>query len=244
MNQKNLLILISIIIVSLAAGVNYALSETVEECISACNEKYKPIDPVKEVLFPDNLTFEETTSAGTGDYYGTAAVLFPTKWEGKIKSVVLNNELAIKGTSYKGRPVFRFKKKGNEYIRPLKFIIETSEGIFVYTMGSLSDNAPVSYKYSTRYTSYGVRNGGRQAWRIPKKGPEFGKAIKVVFSNGHTVYVKNTSKNYRENDGFVFKPGIGPNGEGEDNTGTAHGGVYLHAPYGNPSKQVTFYYGD
>ncbi len=38
----------------------------------------------------------------------------------------------------------------------------------------------------------------------------------------------NTSKNYRESDGFVFKPGIGPNGEGSDNTGTAHGGVYLH----------------
>lgn len=90
------------------------------------------------------------------------------------------------------------------------------------------------------YTSYGTRNGGRQAWRIPKKGPEFGARIKVVFSDGHTVYVNNTSKNYRESDGFVFKPGIGPNGEGQADTGTSHGGVYLHAPYGNRSKQVTF----
>lgn len=91
------------------------------------------------------------------------------------------------------------------------------------------------------WTSYGTRNGGREAWRIPKKGPEFGRSIKVVFSDGHIVYVNDTSHNYRESDGFVFKPGIGPNGEGVNDTGTAHGGVYLHAPYGNRSKQVTFY---
>jgi hypothetical protein len=102
--------------------------------------------------------------------------------------------------------------------------------------------AKTEYSQKATFTSYGTRNGGRQAWRIPGKGPSFGKQIKVVFSNGHTVYVKNTSKNYRESDGFVFKPGIGPNGHGDSNTGTAHGGVYLHAPYGNRSKQVTFHF--
>lgn len=91
---------------------------------------------------------------------------------------------------------------------------------------------------SKDYASYGTRNGGREAWRIPRKGPEFGSKVKVVFSNGHTVFVPNTSRNYRASDGFVFKPGIGPNGEGSENTGTAHGGVYLHAPYGNHSKMV------
>jgi hypothetical protein len=91
---------------------------------------------------------------------------------------------------------------------------------------------------SKDYMSYGTRNGGRQAWRIPQKGPEFGSRVKVVFSNGHTVMVPNTSRNYRESDGFVFKPGIGPNGEGSDDTGTAHGGIYLHAPYGNRSQMV------
>lgn len=91
---------------------------------------------------------------------------------------------------------------------------------------------------SKDYSSYGTRNGGRQAWRIPQKGPEFGSRVKVVFSNGHTVMVPNTSRNYRESDGFVFKPGIGPNGEGDDDTGTAHGGVYLHAPYGNHSQMA------
>lgn len=98
------------------------------------------------------------------------------------------------------------------------------------------------YSHKATYTSYGVRNGGRQAWRIPRKGPEFGRKIKIVFSDGHTVTVNNTSRNYRESDGFVFKPGLGPNGEGEENTGTAHGGVYLHAPYNNRSKQATIHY--
>ena len=98
------------------------------------------------------------------------------------------------------------------------------------------------YTKQSTYSSYGVRNGGRRAWRIPAKGPSFGNKIKVVFSDGHTVIVNNTSKNYREGDGFVFKPGIGPNGEGVHDTGTAHGGVYLHAPYGNRSTRVTFHY--
>ncbi|MBB5349380.1 hypothetical protein JWG42_12875 [Desulfoprunum benzoelyticum] len=98
------------------------------------------------------------------------------------------------------------------------------------------------YTRKSTYTSYGVRNGGRQAWRIPKKGPDYGKKIKFVFSNGYTVIVTNTSRNYRQSNGFVFKPGIGPYGEGENNTWTAHGGIYLHAPYGNASKQVTLHH--
>lgn len=106
----------------------------------------------------------------------------------------------------------------------------------------VAENAQPEYDQQETYSSYGTRNGGRQAWRIPKKGPAFGKKIKVVFSNGHTVYVNNTSRNYRESDGFVFKPGIGPNGEGVHDTGTAHGGVYLHAPYGNRSRQATFHF--
>jgi len=104
--------------------------------------------------------------------------------------------------------------------------------------GGSSQPTTSSGACSKDYMSYGTRNGGRQAWRIPQKGPEFGSRVKVVFSNGHTVMVPNTSRNYRESDGFVFKPGIGPNGEGADNTGTAHGGVYLHAPYGNRSQMV------
>jgi len=100
----------------------------------------------------------------------------------------------------------------------------------------------IAYKYKKTYTSYGERNGGRKAWRIPEQGPYFGPNIKVVFADGHIVYVKDQYHNYREKDGFVFKPGLGPNGEGEANTGTAHHGVYLQAPYGNKSNIVTFFY--
>jgi len=113
----------------------------------------------------------------------------------------------------------------------------------------------LEYNSKESYNSYGVRNG-RQAWRINKKGPAFGPGpIKFVFSSGREYTVPNTSKNCRgdnpatcdipsdkNKDGFVYKPGIGPNGEGDKDTGTDHGGVYLHAPWKDSSTSVTVYY--
>jgi len=111
----------------------------------------------------------------------------------------------------------------------------------------------LEYNSKESYNSYGVRNG-RQAWRINKKGTSFGPGpIKFVFSSGKEFTVANTSKNCRDQAscsrnssapmyGFVYKPGIGPNGEGDSDTGTSHGGVYLHAPWKDSSTSVTVYY--
>lgn len=122
------------------------------------------------------------------------------------------------------------------------------------SQGKEETSEDLDYAKKKTYTSYGTRNGGRQAWRIPEKGPDFGNKVKVVFSDGKTFTVNDTSKNCRDREdtcnrdssspmyGFVFKPGIGQNGDGDDNTGTSHGGVYLHAPYGSTAKQVTFYF--
>ena len=111
----------------------------------------------------------------------------------------------------------------------------------------------LEYNSKESYNSYGVRNG-RQAWRINKKGTAFGPGpIKFVFSSGKEFTVANTSKNCRDQAscsrnssapmyGFVYKPGIGPNGEGDSDTGTSHGGVYLHAPWKDSSTSVTVYY--
>ena len=102
-----------------------------------------------------------------------------------------------------------------------------------------------TYAHSDTFQSYGVRNGGRQAWRIPNSGPHFGKSCKVTFSDGTSVVVPDTSKNFRiqsgDKRGFVFKPGM-DNGfsDKERDTSTSHHGVYLHAPYGNSSKSVKF----
>lgn len=113
----------------------------------------------------------------------------------------------------------------------------------------------LDWKNKATFTSYGKRNGDRYAWRIAGKGPSFGEPIKLVFSSGKTYIVKDTDKNCRgdnpdtcdipsnqNKDGFVFKPGIGPNGEGDTNTGTSHAGVYLQGPYGDSSTSVTIYY--
>ena len=121
---------------------------------------------------------------------------------------------------------------------------------YTATSGSSTPSNPstptTGYKYKKTYTSYGERNGGRKAWRIPEQGPDFGPNMKIVFANGQTFIIKDPYHNYRESSGdrkgFVFKPGLGPNGEGDADTGTSHHGVYLHAPYGNKSNTVTFYY--
>ena len=141
-----------------------------------------------------------------------------------------------------------------ENTTPAKINTDVDDGTGEVTPGIEEASEDLDWKNKATYTSYGVRNGGRQAWRISGKGPSFGPAIKFVFASGKTFTVTDTSKNCRDNQetcnrssssdmyGFVFKPGIGPNGEGDDNTGTSHGGIYLHAPYGDSSKTVTLYY--
>jgi len=213
---------------------------SLDECLQECAAAFPAKPPAANAVFPHEITFERDSDQG----HGNAAVLFRTLQAGSVTYVSVNGEVARLGIPYKGCPVFIMGKPGGQYSRPLKFVVKTSDGkTYVATSGTAAPTTPTAgLDESSTYTSYGVRNGGRQAWRIPKKGPAFGSRIKVVFSDGHTVIVNDTSHNYRESDGFVFKPGLGPNGEGEANTGTAHGGVYLHAPYGNKSKQVTFYY--
>ena len=89
--------------------------------------------------FPDSITFDNTSDQGSGSYSGTACILFPESWEGRIQKVVVNGETALHGISYKGRPVFRLLKTGDQYIRPLKFTITGSDGqVYTATSGSTS----------------------------------------------------------------------------------------------------------
>lgn len=221
-----------------------------------CGHKWDQDAPVESGVFKHTITFERTSDQGNG----AAAILFRTLREGDILAVSVNGEDARKGKPYRGAPVFLLTKSGDQYSRPLKFIIKMSDGkTYTAVSGSTSESEdtsssnPSGYKHKATYSSYGTRNG-RKAWRIPKKGPEFGSSILFVFSSGKSFLVKNTSKNCRDRSdtcnrdskspmyGFVFKPGIGPNGEGDSDTGTSHGGIYLHAPYGDSSQKVTVYY--
>lgn len=98
------------------------------------------------------------------------------------------------------------------------------------------------YSNSAEYGYYNIGDGGRRAWRIPESGPEYGKQLKIVFADGHTVHVKDTSQRYSEKDGFVFRPGLGEKGDKNSNTWTSHNGVYLYAPFNNQSTSVKFYW--
>lgn len=81
--------------------------------------------------------------------------------------------------------------------------------------------------------------GGGTTFRIMKKGPEFGKKIKVVFSSGYTVIVPDTSRRFSVGC-FIFRPGGGS--YRNPATWTAHKGVFLVAPAGDKSPTVTIWY--
>lgn len=98
-----------------------------------------------------------------------------------------------------------------------------------------------TYKNKATYTSSGVapsHRGGGTTFRINKIGTAFGKSIKVVFSNGWSVTISDTSKRYTK-DNFIYRPGTGSK---ESGTGTSHGGVFICANSGNKSKSLTIYY--
>jgi hypothetical protein len=110
-------------------------------------------------------------------------------------------------------------------------------------MAASPATAVSGYTRSAEFTSKGVANGDRQYWRIPQSGPQFGKELKAVFADGHTVVVKNTSQRYAENDGFIFRPGIGSESDPRAaDTWTSHKGAFIHAPFGNDSKTVKLYW--
>ncbi len=97
------------------------------------------------------------------------------------------------------------------------------------------------YNTSQTFSATGVAHAHRgrgSTFRIPQKGTYFGKSIKVVFSNGWSIVVPDTSKRYASGN-FIYRPGIGSVSSG---TGTAHGGVFIAANTGNRSKTVKILY--
>ena len=233
--------------------------QSLDECTALCTQYFPGNIPVTppvmppsgNQLFPHAITFERSTDQGNG----SAGILFRTLQAGSITYVSVNGEVARLGVPYKGAPVFLLTKSGDQYARPLSFVIKMIDGI-TYTAKTGNASGPISpvgnYSNKVEYDSYGVRNGGRQAWRINKRGDSLGAGpVKFTFSDGLTFIVKDPNKNCRdredtcnrdsraEKDGFLYKPGNGlPNGTGDADRGTAHGGIYLHAPYGNNSKKV------
>jgi len=259
------LILVLALLWAVPAGA-VTIPQSLNECNALCAQYFPggvpvtpPVTPPSgNKTFPHPITFERETTQGNG----SAGILFRTLQAGLVTYVSVNGEVARQGTPYKGAPVFLLTKSGDQYDRPLSFVIKMSDGV-TYTAKSGTTSTPAepgtptgTYTHKAEYDSYGQRNGERWAWRINKKGPDFGPGpIKFVFSSGKEYTVKNTSKNCRgdnpdacgipsskNKDGFVFKPGIGPNGEGDNDTGTSHGGVYLHAPYNDNSQKVTVYW--
>ena len=255
-----LLIILAILILPLQSQ-----AYTLQECNAACAQLFPGgpvIPPVTPPVVPPAtkvctmpITFERDSDQGNG----AAAILFRTLQAGSITAVSVNGEAARIGRPYKNAPVFLMSKSGDQYARPLRFIVQTSDGQTCVAVSGSSDtpsgptNPTGGYKNQATYKAYGKRNGGRWAWRINKRGDSLGPGpVRFTFSpSGKTFTVKSTAKNCRDREdtcqrdtrsamnGFLFKPGNGrPNGEGDSDIGTAHGGIYLHAIYGDDSPTV------
>ena len=107
------------------------------------------------------------------------------------------------------------------------------------TTTAAKDNFTKHQTYSATGFATESGRGGGTTFRIFKKGPEFGKKIKVVFSSGYTVIVPDTSKRFSVGL-FIFRPGGGS--YRNPATWTAHKGVFLVAPAGDKSPSVTIWY--
>jgi len=209
--------------------------------------------PSGNKTFPHPITFERETTQGNG----AAGILLRTLQAGSVIYVSVNGEVARQGTPYKGAPVFLLTKSGDQYARPLSFVIKMADGqTYTAKSGTAGETTgpvtPGAYKNSKTYSYYNVANG-RQAWRIPVRGDSLGPGpIKFTFSSGKTFTVPSTTRTCRDREdtcnrdsraamyGFVYKGGNGkPNGKGDADQGTSHGGIYLHAPFKDTSKSVT-----
>ena len=258
-----LVVLLALLLASTAGA--QAIPTSLAECNALCNQYFPGgpiVPPVTPPVVPPTtkvctmpITFERDSDQGNG----AAAILFRTLQAGSITAVSVNGEAARLGKPYKNAPVFLMSKSGDQYPRPLKFIVQTSDGQTCTAVSGSSEtpsgpsNPTIGYKNQKSYGYFNHANG-RQAWRIPENGPWFGQQAKVVFSSGKEFTVYDTSKNCRDQEkscsrnskaqmyGFVWKSGLGENGEGDSNTGTSHHGVYIHAPHGDTSKSLTIYY--
>lgn len=104
------------------------------------------------------------------------------------------------------------------------------------------DPAMVFNKEET-FNMYNVGDGGRHAWRIQKKGIDFGKTIKLTFASGYEAVIPDTSVRFALKNGLIYRPGTGEKVKPiVTNIQTSHGGMYLYAPSGDKSTWVKISY--
>ena len=191
---------------------------SLETCVRACLDAESPVippvtppvtPPSSSKVFPGNISFEEQSDIAVGQYAGKAVVLLPASWLGKILSVGLNGETGYKDTPYKGMPVFRFIKPGNQYSRPLKFTITATDGtVYIATSSTPSPTTPSGKNSeSIKPSSCGNPDGAncRQNMRAAHPGSYYG-LTPTVNCDGDKYYIKNSSKRQEESGGWIWKP--------------------------------------
>lgn len=94
---------------------------------------------------------------------------------------------------------------------------------------------------SQTFKTSGFANG-RQGWRIPKCGKDYSVPIEFRFESGFTRIVDDLGKRIEDPNGFLVRPGTCKQEAGDPSQNqewTSHGGMYVHAPFGDKSTELT-----
>jgi hypothetical protein len=201
---------------------------TCPKCGHVFTEPVTP--PSTGTIFPHRIVFERESDEG----YGIGAiVLFPSLADADVTYVSVNAEIAKKAHPYNGHPVFTLVKPGDQYLRPLKFVIKMSDGA-VYTKEGeaatppVTPDAPSSGKTLTVKNS-GQANGNRSHFRFPSKVAAYGN-FSFSFDGGKVHYV--TAEQVKDG---RHEPGGGVLVKSPDN----RGGTAILGEYGKTYKSCT-----
>lgn len=212
--------LILILILLLLPISSHAAYDDLVSCVKTCLDAGDSVTPTPEPTptptptpspttkpFPDTITFDNTSDQGP--VAGTACILFPASWAGKITAVTVNNEVATSGNSYKGRPTFYLSKAGDKYTRPLKFVITTTIGTYTASSETATDPVVGNNKETSKYGgSCGNPTGSncRRNFRFSKPGSSYGSNIKVYLDGVLKMTVVDGSKRQQGSNGMIWKP--------------------------------------
>ena len=162
--------------------------------------------------YPLKVIFDKTSDQGSGAYFGTACLII----DPGMSSVTLNGEVAFKGNQYKGKDVWRFKRVGNDYAKPLKFILTHSTGPqYSYVINEAAETPSGGRSETAKPSSYGNPDGAnaRGNARFSKPGSAYGNNIQVWIDSILKMTVADGAKRQEGKNGLIWKPVSDSNGK-------------------------------
>jgi len=175
-----------------------------------CGQELPVTPPSTGKIFPHRIVFERESDEG----YGVGAiVLFPSLADADVTYVSVNGEIAKKAHPYNGHPVFTLTKPGDQYLRPLKFVIKMSDGSTYTKEGEAAtpatpDTPSGGHSETVGWKGCGNPDGAkcRRNFRFRHPGSYYGKTPTVYLDGAKKLPVKDSAKRQEGANGIIWKP--------------------------------------